>query len=113
MNDDFRHAISSNYKESELIKMARAGGMVPLLENGIEKVRRGETTLDEILRVLGSQIKYDRQCSKCQRMVDASFHFCPYCGEFKKNFCTHCMMQLEEDWLICPACGLKRANEKN
>ena len=46
MNDEFRHSISSNYKESELIKMARDGGMHTLLEDGFEKVRMGETTLD-------------------------------------------------------------------
>ena len=87
--------------------------MKTLLEDGIEKVREGQTTLDEILRVLGSQTKYERDCPNCRRMIDASFHFCPFCGQFKKNFCTKCMLQLEEDWLICPSCGLKRDNEKN
>ncbi|NOZ24685.1 MAG: Flp pilus assembly complex ATPase component, partial [Nitrospirae bacterium] len=46
MNDDFRHFISSTYKEAELLNMARSTGMKTLIEDGIDKVRQGETTLE-------------------------------------------------------------------
>lgn len=105
MTDDFRRFISTSYKESDLVEMARANGMRTLIEDGIEKVTRGETTLDELLRVIGPQIAYERQCPSCDRMVDAKFLFCPFCGVFRQNYCRECRVPLEEEWLSCPFCG--------
>ncbi len=109
MNDDFRHFICESYKESELLGMARAGGMKTLIDAGAEKVKRGETTLDELLRVIGPQIHHERTCGKCAKAIDAKFLFCPYCGSFKQNICMGCKMPLEEDWKLCAFCGEKRA----
>ncbi len=111
MNDDFRHLISTNYKESELIEMARASGMQTLVEDGIGKVKAGVTTLEELIRVVGPQTRHERRCEKCRRMIDAKFLFCPHCGAFKQNVCVRCKMPMERDWLICPFCGAPR--EKN
>lgn len=111
MNDDFRHVISSNYKEAELIKMARVGGMLTLLEDGIEKVKTGETTLEEILRVIGSQTRYERKCEACDHLIDVNFIFCPYCGKFKNNYCVNCKIFLEDEWCICPFCGNKKHDD--
>jgi len=108
MNDDFRHVISSGYKEAELMNMARTSGMITLIEDGIEKVKRGDTTLEELLRVIGPQTKHERTCEHCKRTIDSKFYFCPYCGHFKQNFCKHCMIPLEEDWGSCPICGLSK-----
>jgi len=105
MHDDYRHLISGNYKEAELLKMARLDGMKTLMEDGIEKVREGVTTLEELLRVIGPQTTLECLCDKCGRLVDAKFLFCPYCGSFKQNYCTQCKMPLEEDWHSCPFCG--------
>ncbi len=108
MNDDFRHFISSTYKEAELLNMARSTGMKTLIEDGIEKVRQGETTLEELLRVIGTQTRHERKCENCERLIDAKFLFCPYCGTFKQNFCKQCRMPLDEDWRTCPFCGDSR-----
>lgn len=105
MNDDFRHLISSNYKESELLDLARAGGMKTLIEDGIAKVVKGDTTLEELVRVVGPQTKHERKCEICKRMIDAKFLFCPFCGTFKQNVCSHCRMPMEKTWNICPFCG--------
>ncbi len=105
MNDDFRHLISSNYKEAELVNAARASGMRTLIEASSEKVRRGETTLDEIVRVIGPQTRYERTCEKCAQMIDAKFLFCPFCGSFRHDVCKDCKMPLEADWNVCPFCG--------
>jgi type II secretory ATPase GspE/PulE/Tfp pilus assembly ATPase PilB-like protein/FixJ family two-component response regulator/RNA polymerase subunit RPABC4/transcription elongation factor Spt4 len=108
MNDDFRHLISTSYKESELLGMARASGMRTLIEDGIEKVKIGTTSLEELIRVVGPQTRHERRCEKCLRMVDAKFLFCPYCGSLKQNVCTHCKVPMEKDWIICPLCGRSR-----
>jgi type II secretory ATPase GspE/PulE/Tfp pilus assembly ATPase PilB-like protein len=113
LNDDFKHFISSNYKEAELTKMARAGGMRTLLEDGIDKVRQGVTSLDEILRVIGSQNKFERPCPNCHSMIDLTFLYCPFCGVFKKNICTNCMGPMEDDWNTCPTCGLSANRDQD
>jgi type II secretory ATPase GspE/PulE/Tfp pilus assembly ATPase PilB-like protein len=112
LNEDYRHFICENYKESGLYDMARANGMMSLLEAGAEKVRLGETTLSELLRVLGPQVGQERVCSGCGKTIDARFLFCPYCGEFKQNSCIHCRMPLEPDWSNCPFCGRARQADR-
>ena len=108
MNDDFRQIISSSYRESEILKLARAGGMRTLLEDGIEKIRQGVTTLDEILRVVGSQTRFEKPCPNCHTLIDVTFFYCPFCGNFKNTICTGCKCPLEDNWLICPLCGAGR-----
>lgn len=112
MNDEFRQLIGSSYKESEIMNLARAGGMKTLIEDGIEKVRSGITTLEELIRVIGPPTRYERQCEQCSRMIDIKFLFCPYCGVFKHNICHSCKMPLEEEWTTCPFCG-KLKKDKN
>ena len=79
--------------------------MRTLIEDGIEKVKLKETTIEEILRVIGPQICFERQCPSCEKLVDAKFLFCPFCGVFRQNYCRQCRVPLEEDWLSCPFCG--------
>jgi type II secretory ATPase GspE/PulE/Tfp pilus assembly ATPase PilB-like protein len=108
MNDEFRHLINSDYKESEIMNLAKAGGMKTLIDDGIEKVKLGTTTLDELLRVIGPPTKYERECGNCGNLIDMKFLFCPYCGIFKHNICSNCRMPLEEEWNTCPFCGTHR-----
>ncbi|MBI5556268.1 MAG: Flp pilus assembly complex ATPase component TadA [Deltaproteobacteria bacterium] len=108
MNDEFRHVISSSYREAELVKMARAGGMATLLENGLTKANRGETALDEILRVLGSQSRYEKQCENCGKLIDVNFLYCPFCAAMKQDYCLSCRVPLEKEWDSCPFCGHKK-----
>jgi RNA polymerase subunit RPABC4/transcription elongation factor Spt4 len=88
--------------------MARGTGMKTLIEDGLTKVRHGDTTLDELLRVIGPQIRHERQCDQCRRSVDAKLPFCPYCGAFKQNICMHCRITMENDWVVCGFCGRKK-----
>jgi type II secretory ATPase GspE/PulE/Tfp pilus assembly ATPase PilB-like protein/RNA polymerase subunit RPABC4/transcription elongation factor Spt4 len=108
MNDEFRQLISSDYKESEIMNLAKAGGMRTLIGDGIEKVRRGITTLEELLRVIGPPTKYERQCENCGNMIDIKFLFCPHCGIFRHDICHNCKMPLEDEWTTCPFCGTKK-----
>ncbi len=112
MNDDFRHHISSNYEESELLVLARAGGMRTLIEDGLEKVKKGATTLEELVRVIGPQTRHERQCNSCRKTIDAKYIYCPFCGSFKQNFCKQCMIPLEKGWNTCPHCGSSKFIEQ-
>ncbi|GAB4301960.1 MAG: hypothetical protein Fur0034_16340 [Desulfuromonadia bacterium] len=108
MNDDYRRMVSGSYHEEDLIRHARGEGMRTLLEDGIEKVALGLTTLEELLRVLGPQVGNHRPCEGCGRMIDTKHLFCPYCGRFRHNYCRSCRIPLEEEWSRCPFCGAEK-----
>lgn len=49
--DQLRDAIIRKASAKELEAIAIQNGMVPMREDGIEKIRQGHTTLEEVLRV--------------------------------------------------------------
>lgn len=51
IDDNIRSLISESTPANQLRKAAMAGGMVSMFEDGLDKVRRGLTTIDEVLRV--------------------------------------------------------------
>ncbi len=105
MNDDYRQLIGVDYRETDLLNLARSNGMRTLFEDGLEKVKRGWTTLEEIMRVIGPTVKMERTCEACGIKIDSKFLFCPHCGSFRHNSCKSCRMPLENEWKICPFCG--------
>jgi type IV pilus assembly protein PilB len=50
-DDKIRAAITTKASTGEIHKIAKQGGMVSLAEDGIDKLRQGITTVEEILRV--------------------------------------------------------------
>jgi type IV pilus assembly protein PilB len=55
MGDALRSAVVSKAGTSELNKIAREEGMVPLFRNGLRKIRDGRTTTEEVMRALGAE----------------------------------------------------------
>lgn len=51
MDEALRHAIMERATASEIQAIAKQSGMRTMIEDGIEKVRQGITTLDEVIRV--------------------------------------------------------------
>jgi type II secretory ATPase GspE/PulE/Tfp pilus assembly ATPase PilB-like protein/DNA-binding NarL/FixJ family response regulator len=56
VDDDLRDAIFDGASGKRLLGIARGKGMATLLEDGSAKVQQGLTSVDELLRVLGSQV---------------------------------------------------------
>jgi len=54
IDDDIRSLILNKASEAEIRKVAWAKGMVPLRENALAKVVRGESTLEELRRIAGT-----------------------------------------------------------
>ncbi|MCX5679065.1 MAG: ATPase, T2SS/T4P/T4SS family [Candidatus Omnitrophica bacterium] len=50
-DDKIRNAIVSKASSDEIRKLAIAAGMVTLMEDGIDKIKQGITTIEEVLRV--------------------------------------------------------------
>ena len=51
MDDRLRNIVASGCDVEELRRQAVVSGMIPMVEDGLEKVRQGITTLEEVLRV--------------------------------------------------------------
>lgn len=55
MDDKLRSAVVAKAGTTDLNKIAREGGMVPLFKNGLRKIRDGRTTTDEVMRAIGAE----------------------------------------------------------
>ncbi|GAB4347474.1 MAG: hypothetical protein Kow0099_29490 [Candidatus Abyssubacteria bacterium] len=54
MSDKLRAAVTAKASTNEINRTARAEGMIPLFRDGLRKVRDGRTTIDEVLRAVGT-----------------------------------------------------------
>ncbi len=52
INQEIRDAISSNIRKEELRNLVYKSGVTTLLQDGLEKVLEGQTTLEEILKIV-------------------------------------------------------------
>ena len=50
-DEDIRTAVMAKSSTDEIRRMARKTGMITLKEDGIEKIKAGMTTVEEVLRV--------------------------------------------------------------
>ncbi len=50
-NQDFEQAVLKHTDPATLEGLARQGGMIPMLQDGLEKVKQGLTTEQEVYRV--------------------------------------------------------------
>lgn len=102
MKDLIHHRAS----ESEMKAAATSGGTRFLMDEALRKVILGQTTPEEILRVI--RLDEDQQeittCPKCMAPTQPAFSTCPYCLQMLKRVCDNCGRQLEMDWKACPYC---------
>ena len=93
----------------------RQQGMRFLADEGIEKVRAGTTTINEIYRVLQLEDEeksvVGSRCPHCKATIELEFAVCPSCLASLKKLCHRCNQQLKMDWKICPYCKAPVAAE--
>ncbi len=53
MNEDIKDSILRRASSDEITKLAKKNGMKTMLEEGVEKILNGETTIEEVFRVVG------------------------------------------------------------
>jgi type II secretory ATPase GspE/PulE/Tfp pilus assembly ATPase PilB-like protein len=53
MDAELRQAVTQRRTTTEILDLARRQTFVPLLEDGLARAQRGETSLAEVLRVAG------------------------------------------------------------
>jgi type IV pilus assembly protein PilB len=102
-----KELISTGAGDQELRAAGRVTGMTPMEEDGLKKVARGITTLDEVTRVVEMEEVFKSSCPKCARPIHIDFLICPYCGSASPYVCSSCGKLLQPDWSACPYCRHK------
>ncbi|MBI5050034.1 MAG: Flp pilus assembly complex ATPase component TadA, partial [Nitrospirae bacterium] len=105
VNSMVRELIASDATEDVILKASLDTGMKHMSEDGIEKVKQGITSIEELLRVV--YVKDEGAifvCQNCSESVRPDFLTCPYCGYAIVNKCPSCGQPREIDWKYCPYC---------
>ena len=105
ITDEIKRMIHKDATETEIKSAAREYGMITLYDDGIDKVKKGLTSLEEIMRVLGPQITHETICRFCRARLKERFRFCPYCSMEITKLCQACGSNLDLDWKACAYCG--------
>ncbi len=105
VNDRLRRLIAQKGSEAQLREAAISGGMLSLGEDGLQKVKAGVTTPDELLRVVTEVRAARATCAGCGASVSADFMACPSCGHRVGAGCPHCERPLQPGWKFCPYCS--------
>jgi RNA polymerase subunit RPABC4/transcription elongation factor Spt4 len=82
-----------------------------LLEDAIDKVRQGITTLEEVSRVIELEAETMIRCPQCHAITQQDFSTCPYCLFPLKHLCVSCGQELQLEWKICPYCDARSSQE--
>jgi type IV pilus assembly protein PilB len=91
MNETLSSAVAKRSSTEELRRLALEGGMKTLLGYGLELVRQGLTTLDEVERMLltDTGLESERRARALSTLT-----------------CQGCGAGLQDEWLECPYCLL-------
>ena len=79
-DERLRAAVRSATRDDEIRNLARSGGMRPMQEDAMDKVKQGITTLDEVMRVVPFEHEATLRCPSCGKGLASTFMFCPFCG---------------------------------
>jgi type IV pilus assembly protein PilB len=104
-NSRIRDLILRGATEEDIRLAAQENGMRTLVEDGLEKVRFGETTLEDLVRVLEVREYAAGCCTGCGRQLNSEYRFCPYCRTMQRRICMNCGNPLHSGWNACAHCG--------
>jgi type II secretory ATPase GspE/PulE/Tfp pilus assembly ATPase PilB-like protein/RNA polymerase subunit RPABC4/transcription elongation factor Spt4 len=104
VSDKLRRLIAQRAPEATIRDAALSAGMLSLAEDGLDKVKAGVTTAEELLRVV-TEVEVRTSCPSCRGPVAHDFVACPACGRRLKAVCTGCGRVLRADWAFCPFCA--------
>jgi type IV pilus assembly protein PilB len=105
LTDGLRRLIASGAPESIIRRASVEAGMIRIGEDGLAKVLAGETSLEELQRVIYYEEESGRLCPVCRATLSTEFAFCPQCGEAVGGACLRCERRLDPSWKVCPYCG--------
>jgi ribosomal protein L37AE/L43A len=80
LDDSIRTVVRTSGNIDQIREISRANGMHLMLEDAVEKLRAGMTTLEEIFRVVPTENVARLECPKCNEPIVPKFKYCPHCG---------------------------------
>ncbi|MDY6881762.1 MAG: ATPase, T2SS/T4P/T4SS family [Thermodesulfobacteriota bacterium] len=104
MGYKLRELIQSGASVDTIRDAAVVTGMTTLGYSGMEKVRRGITSIEEVLRAVYQKEELTTVCSHCGKSVSVDFKDCPFCQRPLIPTCTSCKRIVQPDWVVCPYC---------
>lgn len=110
-NDRLRAEITKHPTKHVLKQLATDAGMKYMLDDAIEKIREGITTIEEVARVCyiePEDIAKMSDCPTCGKTVSTAEENCPFCQSPLRQTCGQCGARLEQRWLFCPFCGVQK-----
>jgi len=109
MDSRMKEELLSGGNERAIQVAAQRAGMRTMRDDGMEKVRNGITTLEEVIRLTFSAEEAGSRCPRCQNRIEREYEVCPYCGhELAAGRCRKCNNILQPDWTVCPFCRTER-----
>jgi type IV pilus assembly protein PilB len=104
LSPKLRELIAGGTTEQEIRSVAAAFGMGTLEEDGLQKVKQGVTTKEEVIRVVEMEEAFIHFCPQCSRSLHLDYRICPYCGAASPYVCPSCGKFLQPEWNACPYC---------
>lgn len=81
LDESIRTVVRTSGDIDQVRVISRANGLRTMLEDALDKLRLGMTTMEEIFRVVPTDTAVASiGCAKCGERVLAAFKFCPHCG---------------------------------
>jgi type IV pilus assembly protein PilB len=81
VDEAIRSVVRSGGRTDEIQAIAKHNGMRRMQDYALDRVCQGETTLEELLRVVPLDRVFSLRCYSCQRELSPAFLYCPYCGK--------------------------------
>ena len=111
VNDKVRRLIAQRAGDDMIRDAAIASGMVTLGEDALAKVKSGQTSAEELFRVVTEVKEVRTLCPGCQNAVGVDFMACPHCGYRLQAGCQKCGRSLQAGWQFCPYCTTSTAQK--
>ncbi|MBI3358956.1 MAG: Flp pilus assembly complex ATPase component TadA [Nitrospirae bacterium] len=101
---ELRNMITSGATEDEIRAHVVAEGTHTIYDDGMEKIKEGLTTLEEVHRVIETEDIPKTHCPQCQHLIQMEYLICPLCGTASPYVCASCGKPQQKEWAICPYC---------
>jgi type IV pilus assembly protein PilB len=104
MGYKIRELIQAGASVDTIRDAALVTGMATLGFSGLETIRKGITTIEEVLKAVFQKEEMTTICSHCGKAVSVDFRDCPFCKNPLVPTCSSCGRIVEADWVVCPHC---------
>ena len=105
MGHKIRELIQTGATADTIREAAMVTGMSTLGYSGLEKIRMGVTTIEEVLRAVYQKEELTTICPNCGKAVSLDFKDCPFCKHPLVPTCSSCNRIVQPDWVVCPYCA--------